>query len=239
MPELSPSLPVSPLPTSVKSTTSKDVNQLAKSLLNKDGKLGNIPGSAAQGKFKGSGNFLKDVNWNHALQFGELAAKAALLLRGHDKPKVNTAPISYSPYDPSNALMQNQYAYNAAMQDVANSSSGNVMLSNMQQMAANKMRGNAQVMSQYDGMNKDLYRDYQARLGQRGAENIQYEHIGQADEAAYYNQLYDILSSVGNIGRAGQSTADSKQAAQLIIQSYSQIAEYMQEAFKNLKLKVG
>lgn len=219
------------IPKFVESLTGKKLGAL-----NKDGKMLSNAGPSTVTNKGGSGKGLGNVNVNHLLQFGELASKAALLLRGYDRPKANTAPISYTPYDPSNALMQNQYAYNAANQDINNSSSGATLLSNLQQLSSNKMRSNSQVMTQYDNMNKDLYRDYQARLGQRSAENIQYEHIGQADEAAYYNQLYDILTSVGNIGRAGQHSKDNKNAAQLLIQSYPQIAQYMADAFKNLNL---
>lgn len=209
--------------------------------LTKDGHMLARPrGSTVTNKAggQGAGNIFGNGNINHLLQFGELASKAALLLRGYDRPQQNTAPISYSPMDPSNALMQNQYAFNAAQQDLNNSSSGATLNANVQQLAANKMRGNAQVMTQYDNMNKQLFTNYQDRLGQRAAENIQYKHIGQADEAAYYNQMYDILTSVGNIGRAGQASKDNKNAAQLIIQSYPQIAQYMQEAFKNMKLNI-
>jgi hypothetical protein len=164
-----------------------------------------------------------------ALQYGELGAKAASLLQGYDRNLMNTAPISYRPMDPAQALMQNQYAYNAASQDVQNASSGALQLASLQNLAATMGARNAEVMSKYDTANQQLYRDYETRLGQRDTENISYQHnVGQANKAAYQNAIQDVFTSVGNIGRAGMLREDSMAAARTLMQAFQQILPYSQ-----------
>jgi molecular chaperone GrpE (heat shock protein) len=175
----------------------------------------------------------------NALQFAELLGKAGMLAKGYDRNMVNTAPISYRPLDPAQAMMQNQYAYNAALDQVQNASSGANQMANIQNLAATNMRGNNMIQSQYDQQNQQLFRDYEARLGQRDSENINYAHnVGQANKAAYYGAINDTMTSVGNIGRAAQLRMDSEKAAKTLVEGFPQIQPYVVNMLANAGVDV-
>lgn len=183
-------------------------------------------------------NLLKDGLPN-VLQFAELAGKTAMLAKGYDRNMVNTAPISYRPLDPAQAMMQNQYAYNAALDQVQNASSGANQMANIQNLAATNMRGNNMIQSQYDQQNQQLYRDYEARLGQRDTENINYAHnVGQANKAAFYGAIDNTFTSIGNIGRAGQLRLDSEKAAKTLAEGFPQIQPYIVNMLANAGVDV-
>lgn len=195
------------------------------------------PSNTGQGAVRqgaGNGLDLSGIASNPlTYQLGELGAKALMLTRGYDKQpryQVNS-PISLRGYDPANALMQNQYALNKARRDISQLGTASDVLNNLQNVYSNVNRTNADIVSRYDTMNRQAQVDYENRMGQRQAQNIGLnmatDQIRQQDEAAYFNQIYDLLTSVGNYGRAKAGQDTNRQAAEYISQAYPDIANFM------------
>ena len=165
-------------------------------------------------------------------QFGELASKAALLARGYDKQpyRVSGSPISLQQMDPSSARLQNQYALNKARTDISESPTASSYMAGVQNVYGNLSRADAQISSAYDNANREARLEYENRLAARDAQNIQSrfitDQIRQQDEAAYFNQLYDILTSVGNIGKAKASKKSNEEAVQNLISAFPDIASF-------------
>ena len=161
------------------------------------------------------------------LQLGELFAKAGMLAIGKDRQPLyqNSAPVTLRGLDPSNQLQRSEMTYNKARSDMqsASSSLGNLM-GNMQGAAANKYAADQGILSQYANMNREAQVNYEQRLGQRSAENIQRKYmtdqIRQQDEGAYQKGIYDLLTSTGNYGRAKVTQDENKKAVQWMLQSF-------------------
>lgn len=167
------------------------------------------------------------------LQLGELFAKAGMLAIGKDRQPLyqNSAPVTLRGLDPSNQLQRSEMTYNKARSDMqsASSSLGNLM-GNIQGAAANKYAADQGILSQYANMNREAQVNYEQRLGQRSAENIQRKYmtdqIRQQDEGAYQKGIYDLLTSAGNYGKAKVSQDENKKSVQWMLQSFPDIAKY-------------
>jgi len=165
-----------------------------------------------------------------ALQYGELAAKAAMLARGYDRQpyRVSNSPVTLRAVDPTRAFTENQYASTAALRNARNTSSRAQLMGNTQNILAQQLRANAATASQYANMNVQAQRDYEQRLGQQDQFNVQSrlrtDQIRQQDEAAYFNQLYDIMTSVGNIGRAKGRQKENQAAVEMILKAFPGLA---------------
>lgn len=167
------------------------------------------------------------------LQIGELFAKAGMLAIGKDRQPLyqNSAPVTLRGLDPSNQLQRSEMTYNKARSDMqsASSSLGNLM-GNIQGAVANKYAADQGILSQYANMNREAQVNYEQRLGQRSAENIQRKYmtdqIRQQDEGAYQKGIYDLLTRVGDYGEAKVSQDMNKKSVQWMLQSFPDIAKY-------------
>lgn len=171
-------------------------------------------------------------NIGTALQLAETLGKGATLLRKPEKQKLyqNNAPIGLRQYDPSSALLQNQYGFNALRNTINNSVGNGSRLSNLQQAYANKYSANAQVTGQYANMNKQAQDRYEAALGQRQSENNQARYLtddtNARNQGAYFNALRGFGTDVGNWGRTINDQKSNKQATQWLLQAFPDIAKY-------------
>lgn len=167
------------------------------------------------------------------LQLGELAAKALLMARGYDRVPLRQAssPITQASYDPTRALQQGTYAYNAAADQMRNTTSRSALVGNIQQLTANAARTSGSTMAQYDQMNRQARTQYEGQMAAREQQNIGYklqnEQVRQQDEAQFYNNLDTLLTSVGNYGRAKVGQQTNQKAVELLLQAFPQIAKYI------------
>lgn len=167
------------------------------------------------------------------LEMMEALSKAGMLLQGYDRQPLyqNQAPITRQQFDPQNALMQQQYAANAARQGIQNSSTGASQMANLQNLSANQMRAAGQVQTQYDQMNQQARSQYEQRLAQRQQENIGYKYatdqIRQQDESAYWNQFRDVMTGIGNMGREKVAVEENEKAVKLLISSYPDLVPFL------------
>jgi len=167
------------------------------------------------------------------LQLGELAAKAALMLRGYDKQPLHQAssPITQASYDPTRALQEGTYAYNAAADQVRNTTSRSGLVGNIQQLGANAARTAGATQAQYDQMNRQARTQYEQSMAAREQQNLGYrlqnEQVRQQDEAQFFNNIDTLLTSVGNYGRSKVGQQTNQKAVQLLLQAFPDIAKYI------------
>lgn len=228
----------STLPSAVKSQTAPYPGSLAGDLASITNRTmpGAESGIAQDTQVGPAGGFDQRTNTLNRLgeffQLAELGAKAGLMGRGYDKQRLyqNTAPINLRSFDPTSALQQSQYGYQTAQDQIRNTTSRASMMGNLQQAAANQARQQAQIATQYQQLNKQAATQYENQLAARQAENIQRRYatdqIRQQDEAAYFNNLDTLLTSVGNYGRAKVDQDYNQKAVQLVLQAFPDIAQY-------------
>lgn len=228
----------STLPSAVKSQTAPYPGSLAGDLASITNRTmpGAESGIAQDTQVGPPGGFDQRTNTLNRLgeffQLAELGAKAGLMGRGYDKQRLyqNTAPINLRSFDPTSALQQSQYGYQTAQDQIRNTTSRASMMGNLQQAAANQARQQAQIATQYQQLNKQAATQYENQLAARQAENIQRRYatdqIRQQDEAAYFNNLDTLLTSVGNYGRAKVDQDYNQKAVQLVLQAFPDIAQY-------------
>lgn len=165
-------------------------------------------------------------------QLAELGAKAGLMARGYDRQQLyqNNAPINLRSYDPTTALQQSQYGYQTAQDQIRNTTSRASMMGNLQQASANQARQTSQIATQYQQLNNQAQSQYERELGARRSENIRNRYatdqIRQQDEAAYFNNLDTLLTSVGNYGREKVNQDYNQKAVELVLQAFPDIAKY-------------
>lgn len=161
-----------------------------------------------------------------ALQLGAGIGKALPLLMGYDKQDLhlNESPITRQQYDPSQAYQQNQTAVNTGLQRLNNTSSQGARNANLQQLIANQMRANQKIGTQYEQMNANAQTQYEQRLSQRETENnrarYMTDQIRQQDQAAYFNNLDQIMNSVANYGSAKNNKDVNDKLKELLIQTF-------------------
>ncbi len=183
---------------------------------------------------------IKPVSTNSKYGIGDYmqwgAAAGSVALAALDTPETqnlyqNTAPITQQQFSPSRALLQNQFSTNAARAALTNTYSSSGANANLQNLHANKFRADSGVVTQYDQMNKQATTDYEARLGQRQAENnqnkYQTDNMNSANKAAYTNNIYGALSTISNVG-AGLNKGESyNQALKYLMMIDPQAAEWV------------
>jgi hypothetical protein len=153
----------------------------------------------------------------------------------------NTAPINMATYDPSQALNQNMYSFNALKGTIGNSIGDSSRLSNLQQAYSNKMRNDSSVIDRYTDMNKQSQINYEQRLGQRMAENNQNKYnvdqINSQNKAARNNAISQMLANVSGLGVEMNKQKQNEMAAQQMAAAYPDIAQYIELLGVNKKPK--
>lgn len=169
------------------------------------------------------------------IQTGGLAAQGLMaLLNKPQKQQLyqNTAPISQASFDPSRALMENQYAANAARANIGNTYSSAGAQAGYQNLAANQMKQNATTITQYDTMNEEARVNYEQRLGQRQSENnqlrLQTDDINMANKANRRNEIRNFIESGVNFGKGLSDRSTNLKAAKYIAGSDPQMYKYVQ-----------
>lgn len=185
-----------------------------------------------QNRGVGIGKFLGN-NLGTGLQIAGLLGQGATLLQKPERQNLyqNTAPINQQQYDPSSALNRSQYSFNALKNNISNSVGDASRMSNLQQGFANKTMNEADIIKNYDEMNKQSQRDYEARLAQRQGENIQYKYntdqMNSQNKAARGNAFRQFLATTGQLGGEINAAKSNKQSAKMLIDSYGDINQYM------------
>lgn len=165
----------------------------------------------------GIGSFL-GKNAGTILQGLGFAAQAATIAKRPDKQNLylNSAPINKEYYDPAQALNRNQYSFNALRSDIGNSVGDASRMSNLQQAYANQSMNQAQIVNQYDQMNRQAGVNYEQRLGQRQAENNQsryaVDQINDQNLAARNNAARGLFANLAGLGSEINNQKTNKQS---------------------------
>lgn len=167
-----------------------------------------------------------------ALQYAALAGQGAMLLGGYDKQELRLAdsPINVQQFDPTQSLAAADNAYAASRRQARNTTSRSSMMGNLQSMAANQAQGQAGIVDRYNQMNKQAQTQYEGRLAQREAQNLQrryaVDQIRQQDQAGYRRGITAFLGSVNNLGQSKVAQAENQKSVEFVMQAYPDIAKY-------------
>lgn len=125
----------------------------------------------------------------------------------------NTAPINQEVYDPRASLYQNQRNYRNALNSLQ-AGSINTRRAVGQQLNAQRINADSQVLDRYNQMNKQARTQFEERLAARQRENIGYANyaadLNARNRAARANNLDTAFNSLGYFG---QGLNQKRQAA--------------------------
>ena len=174
------------------------------------------------------GNWLSK-NAGTILQGLGFAAQAATIAKRPDKQNLylNTAPINQQQYDPAQALNRSQYSFNAIKSGIGNSVGDANRISNLQQAYSNKTMNEAQIVNQYDQMNKQAQTQYEQRLAQRQGENNQsryaVDQMNDQNLAARNNAARGLFANVAGLGSEINNQKSNKQSVSWLLSAYPEL----------------
>jgi len=156
-------------------------------------------------------------------------ARAATIAKRPDKQNLylNNAPITPQSYDPSQALNRSQYAFNALKANIGNSVGDGARMANLQQGYANQGMNQAQIVNQYDQMNKQAQVNYEQRLAQRQGENNQTRYaVDQIDDqnlGARNNAARALFTDAFSLGSEMNNQKSNQQSVQWLLSAFPEL----------------
>lgn len=166
------------------------------------------------------------------LQLASLAGQAGMLAGKTEVQKLRQAssPITRQQFDPRSSLAAGQTAFNAARQQARNTTSRASMMGNLQNLASNAARQQSQITDRYNQMNAQAQTQYEARVGQREAQNLQrryaVDQMNSQNRAAHRRGAGALLQSVNNLGQARVAQTENRKSVDLILQTFPMIREH-------------
>lgn len=166
------------------------------------------------------------------LQLAGLGMQGLSLLGGAEKQqlRLDNSQITRQQFDPRASLAAGQTAFNAARQQARNTTSRSAMMGNLQNLAANSARQQAGIVDRYNNLNAQAQTQYETRLNQREAQNLQRRYavddINARNRAAYDNGVRAMGHSIGNLGQARVAQTENRKSVDYLLNTFPLIQEH-------------
>lgn len=163
----------------------------------------------------------------------QAASVVSQLFRAHQKPKLEkrynvNAPITKESFDVTNPLQQSNRTFKNMVSGI-DAGSVNTKRAVANSMYANRLSNDSNTIQQYDVMNQGARSNYEQRLAQRQAQNVQLsqytDDLDQRNLGAYNNAKDVAWSSVNNFGKAINDKKSAYANLEMLKKIYSDVAK--------------
>ena len=163
----------------------------------------------------------------------QAASVVSQMFRAHQKPKLEkrynvNAPITKESFDVTNPLQQSNRTFKNMVSGI-DAGSVNTKRAVANSMYANRLSNDSNTIQQYDVMNQGARSNYEQRLAQRQAQNVQLsqytDDLDQRNLGAYNNAKDVAWSSVNNFGKAINDKKSAYANLEMLKKIYSDVAK--------------
>lgn len=163
----------------------------------------------------------------------QAASVVSQMFRAHQKPKLEkrynvNAPITKESFDVTNPLQQSNRTFKNMVSGI-DAGSVNTKRAVANSMYANRLSNDSNTIQQYDVMNQGARSNYEQRLAQRQAQNIQLsqytDDLDQRNLGAYNNAKDVAWSSVNNFGKGINDKKSAYANLEMLKRIYSDVAK--------------
>jgi cation transport regulator ChaB len=163
----------------------------------------------------------------------QAASVVSQMFRAHQKPKLEkrynvNAPITQESFDVTNPLQQSNRVFKNMVSGI-DAGSVNTKRAVANSMYANRLSNDSNTIQQYDVMNQGARSNYEQKLAQRQAQNVQLsqytDDLDQRNLGAYNNAKDVAWSSVNNFGKAINDKKSAYANLEMLKKIYSDVAK--------------
>lgn len=163
----------------------------------------------------------------------QAASVVSQMFRAHQKPKLEkrynvNAPITKESFDVTNPLQQSNRTFKNMVSGI-DAGSVNTKRAVANSMYANRLSNDSNTIQQYDVMNQGARSNYEQRLAQRQAQNVQLsqytDDLDQRNLGAYNNAKDVAWNSVNNFGKAINDKKSAYANLEMLKKIYSDVAK--------------